>query len=96
MLTRALHDAIRLTRANEARRTDLAAEVLAEHEAICAAIKARDPAAARMAAFLHMRNTGSRIEQAGKDFWTGDSRAAAQRVARAKLGAAVRAPSSAR
>ena len=75
-----------LTRANEARRADLAAQVLAEHEAICAAIKARDPAAARTAAFLHMHNTGLRIEQAGKDFWTGDSRAAAQRVARAKLG----------
>ena len=86
MLTRALHDAIRLTRSNEARRTDLAAQVQAEHEAICAAIKARDPAAARTAAFLHMHNTGARIEQAGKDFWTGDSRAAARRVARAKLG----------
>ena len=96
MLTRALHDAIRLTRANEARRTDLAAQVLAEHEAICAAIKARDPAAACTAAFLHMRNTGERIEQAGKDFWTGDSRAAAQRVARAKLGTAVRAAVPAR
>jgi GntR family transcriptional repressor for pyruvate dehydrogenase complex len=90
MLTRALHDAIRVTRANEARRTDLAAQVLAEHEAICAAIQARDAAAARTAAFLHMHNTGQRIEQAGMDFWTGDSRAAAQRVARAKLGGAAR------
>lgn len=87
MLTRALHDAIRLTRSNEARRTDLVAQVQAEHEAICAAIKARDPVAARTAAFMHMHNTGERIEQAGKDFWTGDSRAAARRVARAKLGA---------
>ena len=90
MLTRALHDAIRLTRANEARRSDLAAQVLAEHEAIYTAIRARDPAAARTAAFLHMRNTGERIEQAGKDFWTGDSRAAAQRVARVRLGAQAR------
>ncbi|WP_017760889.1 FadR/GntR family transcriptional regulator [Pseudacidovorax intermedius] len=87
MLTRALHDAIRLTRSNEARRTDLAAQVQAEHEAICAAIKARDAAAARTAAFMHMHNTAGRIEQAGQDFWTGDSRAAARRVARAKLGA---------
>ncbi|WP_225784136.1 FadR/GntR family transcriptional regulator [Xenophilus sp. Marseille-Q4582] len=86
MLTRALHDAIRLTRSNEARRIDLAAQVRAEHEAICTAIKARDAAAARTAAFMHMHNTGERIEQAGKDFWTGDSRAAARRVARAKLG----------
>ncbi|WP_234196432.1 FadR/GntR family transcriptional regulator [Pseudacidovorax sp. NFM-22] len=88
MLTRALHDAIRLTRSNEARRTDLAAQVQAEHEAICAAIKARDAAAARTAAFMHMHNTAGRIEQAGQDFWTGDSRAAARRVARAKLGTA--------
>lgn len=86
MLTRALHDAIRLTRSNEARRSDLAAQVLAEHESICAAIRARDPVQARSAAFLHMRNTGQRIEQAGKDFWTGASRAAALRVARTKLG----------
>lgn len=90
MLTRALQDAIRLTRANEARHADLAAQVQAEHEAICAAIRARDPVAARSAAFLHMRNTGERIERAGKDFWTGDSRAAAQRVARVTLSRARR------
>lgn len=90
MLTRALHDAIRLTRGNEARRSDMAEQVQAEHEAIYEAIRARDPAAARTAAFLHMRNTGERIERAGKDFWTGDSRAAAQRVARVKLSGARR------
>ncbi|MBO9644115.1 MAG: FadR family transcriptional regulator [Pseudacidovorax sp.] len=95
MLTRALHDAIRLTRSNEARRTDLAAQVQAEHEAICAAIKARDAAAARTAAFMHMHNTAGRIEQAGQDFWTGDSRAAARRVARAKLGTASPTPAKA-
>ncbi|RZM00659.1 MAG: FadR family transcriptional regulator [Variovorax sp.] len=86
LLTRALHDAIRLTRANEARRADLAAEVLAEHDALCEAIRARDAEAARAAAFRHMRNTGSRIERAGQDFWTTDSRATALRVARVKLG----------
>jgi DNA-binding FadR family transcriptional regulator len=85
LLTRALHDAIRLTRANEARRADLAAEVLAEHDALCSAIRARDADAARAAAFEHMRNTGLRIERAGRDFWTRDSRAAALRVARVKL-----------
>ncbi|MDB5732028.1 MAG: Transcriptional regulator, GntR family [Variovorax sp.] len=90
LLTRALHDAIRLTRGNEARRADLAAQVLAEHEALCAAIRARDPAAARTAAFVHMQNTGMRIERAGKDFWTSDSRAAARRLARAKLGVTLR------
>lgn len=87
MLTRSLHDAIRLTRSNEARRADLAGEVLAEHAALCAAIRARDPAAARQAAFLHMQNTAVRLQEAGHDFWTGDSRATAQRLARVKLGA---------
>jgi DNA-binding FadR family transcriptional regulator len=88
MLTRALRDAIRVTRSNEARRADLAAEVLAEHEALCAAIRARDAGAARTAAFMHMKNTGVRLQGAGREFWTGDSRAAAQRLARAKLGVA--------
>lgn len=92
LLTRALHDAIRLTRANEARRADLAAEVLAEHDALCSAIGARDANAARAAAFEHMRNTGLRIERAGKDFWTRDSRAAALRVARVKLATAPATP----
>ncbi|VTU13198.1 Putative L-lactate dehydrogenase operon regulatory protein [Variovorax sp. SRS16] len=85
LLTRALHDAIRLTRTNEARRADLAAQVLAEHEAICAAIRMRDAPAARTAAFLHMHNTAIRIEQADKEFWTRDSRAAARRLDRASL-----------
>lgn len=86
MLTRALREAIRVTRGNEARRADLAAEVLAEHEALCAAIRARDSESARTAAFLHMKNTGVRLQGAGQDFWTVDSRAAAQRLARARLG----------
>ena len=90
MLTRSLHDAIRVTRGNEARRADLAAEVLAEHEAICTAIRARNTAAAREAAFLHMLNTAQRLQRAGQDFWTGDSRAAAQRLARTRLGRVLR------
>jgi DNA-binding FadR family transcriptional regulator len=88
LLTRALHDAIRLTRNNESRRADLAAQVLAEHEAICRAIQARDAAAARTAATLHMLNTTVRIEQADKDFWTGDSRIAAHRLEHASLSGA--------
>jgi GntR family transcriptional regulator, transcriptional repressor for pyruvate dehydrogenase complex len=90
LLTRALHDAIRLTRSNEARRADLAGQVLAEHEAICEAIRLRDAAGARTAAFLHMRNTALRIEQAGNDFWTGDSRDAARRLERASLSGTTR------
>lgn len=92
LLTQALQDAIRVTRGNEARRADLAAAVRAEHEAISAAIKARDPEAARRAAFLHMQNTAIRIGEAEQSFWTGDRRAAAQRLARAELGSVLRDP----
>lgn len=81
MLTRALHDAIRVTRSNEARRADFTDAVRAEHEAICAAILARDPDAARAAALGHMESTVSRIEVAEAGFWTGERREAARRLA---------------
>lgn len=92
MLTRALRDAIRVTRSNEARRADFAAEVRAEHEAISAAILARDPEAARTAALHHMESTVSRIELAEAGFWTGERRKAAQRLARTDLKSALDAP----
>lgn len=89
LLTNALQDAIRITRQNESRRADLAADVRAEHEAIAAAIEARDPAAARNAAHAHMQRTATRIQQADRSFWSGDSGATAQRLARAKLDAVI-------
>lgn len=90
MLTRSLRDAIRLTRGNESRRSDLAAQVRMEHAEISAAIEARDAPRARQAAFLHMRNTEERILAAERDFWTGDSRTAAQRLAGADLATVLR------
>ncbi|HTK01833.1 MAG TPA: FadR/GntR family transcriptional regulator [Bordetella sp.] len=85
LLTRALRDAIRVTRGNEARRQDLAAQVRNEHHAICAAIQARDADQARHAAFLHMQNTANRIAHADGTYWTGDKRDAARRLAREAL-----------
>ncbi|WP_250517057.1 FCD domain-containing protein [Caballeronia sp. INDeC2] len=85
MLTHALQDAIRITRTNEARRADLAADVRAEHEAIAAAIDARDPDAARLAAYAHMQRTATRIQQVDRSFWSGDRGATAQRLSRARL-----------
>jgi DNA-binding FadR family transcriptional regulator len=85
MLTRALHDAIRVTRSNEARRADFTDAVRAEHEAICAAILARDPDAARAAALGHMESTVSRIQVAEAAFWTEERREAARRLARTDL-----------
>lgn len=92
MLTRALKDAIRVTRSNEARRADFTAEVRAEHAAISAAILARDPEAARAAAFRHMESTVLRIELAEAGFWTGERRDAAQRLARTDLKTVLDAP----
>ena len=91
LLTYALQDAIRVTRHNEARRADLAAGVRAEHEAIAAAIEARDANAARVAAHDHMQSTATRIDEADRSFWTGDrgAGAAAQRLARANLGTVI-------
>lgn len=89
-LTQALEDAIRVTRANEATRVDLTTDVRAEHEAMCTAIHARDPDAARRAAFLHMDNTANRLHQAEQSVWTGDSGDAARRLARAELDSVLR------
>ncbi|ANN79184.1 GntR family transcriptional regulator [Bordetella flabilis] len=90
LLTRALHDAIRVTRGNEARHAHWAAQVRAEHAAICAAIDARDAQAARAAALDHMRNTAGRIQEAEASYWAGDRIAAAERLARTKLGTVLR------
>ncbi len=68
-LSRFLYGATRVTRANEARRGDFAREVRDEHDAILAAIEAREPAAARAAAFDHMNNAIRRIEEADPAFW---------------------------
>lgn len=89
MLTRALHDAIRVTRSNEARRADLADEVRDEHQALCDAISARDAAAARAAAFKHMDSTVARIRSADPEFWTGEKRNSARRLARSNLKAVI-------
>ncbi|RTZ41763.1 FadR family transcriptional regulator [Candidimonas sp. SYP-B2681] len=90
MLTRALKDAIRVTRGNEARQAELAENVRGEHEAIRAAIEAQDIEAARAAAFHHMLNTARRIEHVDPEYWQGASSAAAGRLARTRLASELR------
>lgn len=68
-LSRFLVGATRVTRANEARRSDFMQEVRAEHALIVEAIAIRDPIAARQAAASHMNNAIRRIEQADPAFW---------------------------
>jgi GntR family transcriptional repressor for pyruvate dehydrogenase complex len=60
-----LHDAMRVTRANEARRPDFMAAVRAEHHAILDAIESGDPAAARRKALRHMLEGEHRLRKAG-------------------------------
>jgi GntR family transcriptional repressor for pyruvate dehydrogenase complex len=64
-----LHGATQVTRANEARRVDFAAEVQSEHQAILQAVEASNPVAARQAAAAHMGNAIVRIQQADPTFW---------------------------
>jgi len=68
-LAQFMRGAIGVTRANEARRADFAAQVRHEHAAVVAAIEAGDAAKARAAASRHMNNAIRRIESADPVFW---------------------------
>jgi len=56
---------MRITRGNEARRTDFMDAVRREHRAIVDAISARDPAAARRRAREHMLHSEQRLIEGG-------------------------------
>jgi GntR family transcriptional repressor for pyruvate dehydrogenase complex len=60
-----LHEAIRVTRSNEARRHDFMEAVRSEHRAIVEAVAARDAGAARRRAVEHMERGERRLEAAG-------------------------------
>jgi len=64
-----LRGVTRVTRANEARRSDFVRQVRDEHEAITQAIENGDPLQARQAATRHMDNAIKRIRQADPAFW---------------------------
>ena len=70
--------ATQVTRANEARRMDFAAEVQTEHQAILHAVQAGDVEAARHAAAAHMGNAIRRIQGAPPDFWQQEGERLAQ------------------
>jgi GntR family transcriptional repressor for pyruvate dehydrogenase complex len=77
-LSQFLHGATQVTRANEARRLDFAAEVQAEHQAILSAIVAGNADQARQAAAAHMGNAIGRIRQADPAFWAQEGARLAQ------------------
>lgn len=60
-----LFEAMRITRGNDARRTDFMAAVHREHHAIVDAIAARDPVAARRTARAHMLHGEERLIAGG-------------------------------
>ena len=73
-----LHGATQVTRANEARRGDFAAQVQAEHSAIVQAVQAGNAQAARQAATAHMDNAITRIRSADPAFWQQEGERLAQ------------------
>lgn len=68
-LAQFMRGAIKVTRANEARRSDFADQVHTEHAAILAALQAGDAESARRAAGHHMAQAIVRIETADPAFW---------------------------
>lgn len=68
-LSQYLREGTRVTRANEARRTDFTQQVMIEHRAIVEAIEQGDPRAALKAATTHMQNASLRLQNADQTFW---------------------------
>jgi GntR family transcriptional repressor for pyruvate dehydrogenase complex len=68
-LAQFLTGATRVTRANEAHRSDFMHAVREEHAAIVAAIAAGDATLARQSAARHMDKALARIDNAAPDFW---------------------------
>ena len=71
MFAQPIRSAVRVTRANEARRTDFSRQVWVEHQKIVEAIAAGDPALARVAAAEHMAQAAQRVRAADLEFWRG-------------------------
>lgn len=80
-----LHGATQVTRANEARRVDFAAQVQTEHLAILQAVEAGDATAARQAAATHMGNAIERIQSAPPAFWQQEGERLAQPLVKGLL-----------
>jgi GntR family transcriptional regulator, transcriptional repressor for pyruvate dehydrogenase complex len=78
LFTEPMRAAIRLTRANEARRRDFAADVAEEHRLIYDAIRRRDPEEARSTAYRHLENAAKRVLLADREFWHQEGRTLAE------------------
>lgn len=81
-----LREGTRVTRANEARRSDFERSVRKEHRAILEAIEKGDSKRAHRAATQHMKNAAKRIQQADGDFWLQEGGALAQPLVKKSAG----------
>jgi GntR family transcriptional repressor for pyruvate dehydrogenase complex len=81
-----MHGATQVTRANEARRVDFAAQVQTEHQAILQAVERGDAQAARQAAAAHMGNAIARIQSAPPTFWQQEGERLAQSLVKGLRG----------
>lgn len=82
MFAQPIRSAVKVTRANEARREDFSRQVQAEHERIVTAIAAGDADLARAAAAEHMEHAAQRVRAADRAFWRGDGGEFARQLAR--------------
>src|SRR2546426_7816201 len=82
MFAEPTRSAVKVTRANEARRADFSNQVRQEHEKIVSAIAAGDPELARIAAAEHMAHAAERVRQADREFWRGDGGELARNLVR--------------
>lgn len=85
MFAQPTRSAIKVTRANEARRADFSSQVRQEHEKIVSAIAAGDPELARIAAAEHMTNAAERVRLADREFWRGDGGELARNLVRDRI-----------
>jgi DNA-binding FadR family transcriptional regulator len=86
MFAQPIRSAVKVTRANEARREDFSRQVQNEHEQIVSAIAAGDAQRARAAAANHMEHAAQRVRAADREFWRGDGGELARQLAREQSG----------
>jgi len=82
MFAQPIRSAVRVTRANEARRDDFVRQVQAEHQRIVDAIATGDPDLARAAAATHMEQAAQRVRSADREFWRGEGGEYARQLTR--------------
>ena len=84
-LSQFLIDVMRVSRINEAQRSDFMGQLQNEHTAIALAIAQQDTVAARNAAWLHLENVTTRMQSADAEFWRSEGGELARKLAKAEV-----------